>query len=173
MLFRSVAADTTTGVVRAMALGLGGFSVYLFVLRCFYAHSDTRTPFFVNLIENLLNIVLAVVLVDRHGVAGLGYAFAGAYLIAAALALVTLATKHDVDLTTIVTNLAGIVVGSTLMGLAVRVTSTSFGSNVGLGASARVGTGVAVGIVTFGIYVAMFNSEVRGYLSSRTTRSSR
>ncbi len=171
--FDLVAADTTTGVVRAMALGLGGFSVYLFVLRCFYAHSDTRTPFFVNLIENLLNIVLAVVLVDRHGVAGLGYAFAGAYLIAAALALVTLATKHDVDLTAIVTNLAGIVVGSTLMGLAVRVTSTSFGSNVGLGASARVGTGVAVGIVTFGIYVALFNSDVRGYLSSRTTRSSR
>ncbi|NBY11557.1 MAG: murein biosynthesis integral membrane protein MurJ, partial [Actinobacteria bacterium] len=81
---------TTTSVVRAMALGLGGFSVYLFVLRCFYAQGDTRTPFFVNIVENGINIVLAIVLVDRHGVAGLGYAFAGAYLLAAALALVTL-----------------------------------------------------------------------------------
>ena len=30
------------------ALGLVGFSIYLFVLRGFYAHQDTRTPFVIN-----------------------------------------------------------------------------------------------------------------------------
>ena len=35
--------------------------VYLFVLRGFYAHQDTRTPFVINVVENVLNIVLAFV----------------------------------------------------------------------------------------------------------------
>ena len=42
------------------ALGLVGFSVYLFVLRVFYAHQDARTPFIINVGENVLNIVLAL-----------------------------------------------------------------------------------------------------------------
>ncbi len=171
--FDLTAAETTTSVVRAMALGLGGFSVYLFVLRCFYAQSDTRTPFFINLVENGLNIILAVILVDRHGVAGLGYAFAGAYLLAAVLALVTLTTKHDVALRTTVTDVAIIAIGSTLMGLAVQISSSLVGSNVGLGATSRVLVGIIAGVVTYGAYAAIFTRDVKGYLSSRTTRSSR
>ena len=42
-----------------LSIGLVGFSVYLFVLRGFYAHQDTRTPFVLNVGENLLNIVFA------------------------------------------------------------------------------------------------------------------
>ena len=171
--FDLAAADTTTSVVRAMALGLGGFSVYLFVLRCFYAQGDTRTPFFVNIVENGINIVLAIVLIDRHGVAGLGYAFAGAYLLAAALALVTLATKHDVVLRRVVIDLVVIAIGSALMGIAVRFSSEEVGSNVGLGASGRVGLGIAIGIAVYGAYAAVFTRDAKDYLSSRTTRSSR
>ena len=81
---------------RALAgfsLGLVGFSVYLFVLRGFYAHQDTRTPFVINLVENALNIVLAIVLVDRYGVLGLGLAFALAYVLTAAWALQVLSYK--------------------------------------------------------------------------------
>jgi putative peptidoglycan lipid II flippase len=171
--FDLVAADTTTDVVRAMSLGLGGFSVYLFVLRCFYARSDTRTPFVINLIENALNVVFAVVLVDRHGIAGLGYAFAGAYLLAAALALVTLGVMHDIDIRKVVTDLGILAIGSTLMGFVVDVASSSIGTDVGLGATRRVAIGIAVGLATYGAFVALFNRDVRGYLSSRMTRSSR
>ena len=46
-------------------VGLVGFSVYLFVLRGFYAHDDARTPFVINLFENVINIVLAFVLVEQ------------------------------------------------------------------------------------------------------------
>ena len=60
----------------ALALGLGAFSIYMFVLRGCYAHPDTKTPFKVNVVENSINIVLAFVLVDRYGVLGLGLAFA-------------------------------------------------------------------------------------------------
>ena len=73
-------AANTARALAGFALGLVAFSVYLFTLRGFYAHQDTRTPFVINVVENLLNIVLALVLVGRYGVLGLGLAFAIAYL---------------------------------------------------------------------------------------------
>ena len=48
-------ADDALQASRALAglaLGLGAFSVYLFVLRAFYAHQDTKTAFKVNVVEN-------------------------------------------------------------------------------------------------------------------------
>ena len=83
-------ADDALATSRALggfALGLVGFSVYLFVLRGFYAHHDTRTPFVVNVVENVINVVLAIVLVDRYGVLGLGLALGLAYLVSAVWAL--------------------------------------------------------------------------------------
>ena len=52
-------ADNAARALGGFALGLVGFSVYLFVLRGFYAHQDTRTPFVINVVQNALNIVLA------------------------------------------------------------------------------------------------------------------
>ena len=52
--------------------GSAAFSIYLFTMRGFYAHHDTRTPFVLNVGENLLNIVFAFLLVGRWGVLGLG-----------------------------------------------------------------------------------------------------
>ncbi|MFM7819727.1 MAG: lipid II flippase MurJ, partial [Actinomycetota bacterium] len=72
---------------------LVGFSVYLFVLRGFYSYGDTRTPFFINLFENALNIALAVVLVERFDVLGLGLAFSFAYLISSVVAFFALRRK--------------------------------------------------------------------------------
>ena len=79
--FTEQAADTTARALAGFSLGLVGFSVYLFVLRGFYAHQDTRTPFVINVVENALNIVFALLLVGRYGVLGLGLAFALAYLL--------------------------------------------------------------------------------------------
>ncbi|MFM2071287.1 MAG: hypothetical protein RLZZ623_1550, partial [Actinomycetota bacterium] len=77
----------TSRALAGFALGLVGFSVYLFVLRGFYAHTDAKTPFKINLVENLLNILLAVVLVGRFGVLGLSASFAIAYAIASVWSL--------------------------------------------------------------------------------------
>ena len=89
------AADAlaTSRALAGFALGLVGFSVYLFVLRGFYAHHDTRTPFVINVFENVINVVLAIVLVERYGVLGLGLAFALAYLMAAGWVLQIMSYK--------------------------------------------------------------------------------
>ena len=88
--FDPTATANTSAALRGLAIGLVGFSVFLFTLRGFYANHDTRTPFMLNLFENTLNIVLAVLLVGPFGVAGLGTALGLAYLIAAVAAVVVL-----------------------------------------------------------------------------------
>ena len=92
--FSSEASLNTARALTGLAVGLAGFSVYLFSLRAFYAHEDTRTPFFLNLFQNAVNIVLAVALFDRHGVLGLGLAFAISYLVAAVVTLGVLQVRH-------------------------------------------------------------------------------
>ena len=78
------------------APGLLGFSVYLFVLRAFYAVQDTRRPFWINSGENLVNIVFAVALVVPFGLVGLTSAYSVAYLGAAVVALLVL-LRHVPD----------------------------------------------------------------------------
>ncbi|MEO8163425.1 MAG: murein biosynthesis integral membrane protein MurJ, partial [Ilumatobacteraceae bacterium] len=91
--FTAVAGVNTGRALTGLSLGLIGFSLYLFVLRGFYSQNDTRTPFFINLGENALNIVFAFALVGRYGVLGLGLAFSMAYLISAVVALFVLHRK--------------------------------------------------------------------------------
>jgi putative peptidoglycan lipid II flippase len=86
-------AGTTADILRMFAIGLPGFSVYLFTLRGFYALKDTRTPFLVNLAENGTNIAFAYALVGGLSVTGLGLAYSIAYLVGAALALYLLSRK--------------------------------------------------------------------------------
>ena len=50
--FESSQADVTSGTLAAFAVGMFTLSAYLFILRGFYAHNDTRTPFVINVFEN-------------------------------------------------------------------------------------------------------------------------
>ena len=70
--FESSQADVTSGTLAAFAVGMFTLSAYLFILRGFYAHNDTRTPFVINVFENGLNIVVALILVGPLGVPGAG-----------------------------------------------------------------------------------------------------
>ena len=58
--FTASAAALTGDVLALFGIGLIAFSVYLFALRVFYASSDTRTPFLLNCVQNVINIGLAV-----------------------------------------------------------------------------------------------------------------
>lgn len=86
--------DEAIPIARALAgfaPGLLGFSVYLFVLRAFYATQDTKRPFWINAVENVINIVAAVVLIVPFSLlTGLTVGYSVAYLSAAALAIAVL-----------------------------------------------------------------------------------
>jgi hypothetical protein len=74
---------TTSSTLALFGLGLFAFSAYLYTIRAMYSRLDTRTPFLLNLLENTLNIVLAVALYPSLGVKGLALSWTISYSIAA------------------------------------------------------------------------------------------
>ena len=151
--FDSAATVNTARALAGLAVGLAGFSVYLFVLRGFYANNDTRTPFFVNLFENSLNIFFAVVLVKRFDVLGLGLAFSLAYLISAVLALFVMQRRSvEFRASKVLLGFVPILISAGVMALVVYLVSQNIGGEVGLDATARVVISIVVGLA---IYLAM------------------
>ena len=173
--FSSEATVNTARALSGLALGLTGFSIYLFVLRGFYAQHNTRTPFFINLIENTINIVLAIVLVDRFDVLGLGIAFSIAYVISAVIAVTTLSsTNQSLQLSKLAKDVLRIAAAGIIMAGAVKFGCDAVGSTAGVGALARVLVGVIIGGVTYIAALALLGEpNVRNYWSTRTTKSSR
>ncbi len=169
--FSATAADTTARALAGFAPGLVGFSLYLFALRGFYAHEDTRTPFVVNVGENLLNIALAFALVGRHGVLGLGLAFAIAYLVSAVWAIRVLARKvRAFPLRPVFTSLGRMLLAAVLMAEVVWIVTRHVGGDTGWGAIARLLVGGVLGLGLYaGLLLALRAPEL-DQLRARLTR---
>jgi putative peptidoglycan lipid II flippase len=56
----SAAAAETGKIAAAFALGLVPFTIYYVLLRGWYALEDTKTPFYVNVVLNAINLLVAV-----------------------------------------------------------------------------------------------------------------
>lgn len=140
----------TSRALAGFALGLAGFSVYLFVLRIFYAQHDARTPFLLNLVENALNIALAILLVDRYGLLGMGLAFGLAYIGAAALAMVVLERKvSEFPFIATLTGLARMAIAATAMGFTMWPIARAVGANTGIDAVIRIAVSGSAGVVVY------------------------
>lgn len=143
-------AFITSRALAGFALGLVGFSVYLFALRGFYAHQDTRTPFIINVGQCLLNVVLALFFVDAWGVLGLGAAFAVSYVVCALWALRILSYKvPGFPFRRVLESLARIVVAGALAGEAMWLAADNVGGNAGFDAFTRLVAGGVAGAATY------------------------
>ena len=162
--FSAEDADAAQRALAGLALGLGAFSIYMFVLRGFYAHKDTKTPFKVNVVENSINIVLAAILVGRFGVLGLGLAFALAYVISSFWSLQILSYKiPGFPLRAILWSLWRMIVAAVLMGEAVWLVTRNIGGNAGADAWLRLLVGGVVGLIVYVLLmVALQAPEVAG-----------
>lgn len=164
--------DLVAECLAMFAIGLIGFSLYLFTLRGFYALRDTRTPFFLNVVENTINIVLAIALEPWLGVKGLALALALAYTVSALIAFVTL--RRRVGL--LGGRRLGLAVGkvglaSAAMAAAVVVVANRVGANDGSGAIVRTAAGVAVGLAVFVVTVVALRTDEVEALRSRLRRT--
>lgn len=160
--FDAVDARNTARALAGLAVGLVGFSVYLFTLRGFYAHQDTRTPFVLNVFENLLNVVLAFVFVARWGVLGLGLAYAVAYLISALWALNVLSHKvPGFPLREIASSGWRMLLAAVLMAEAMWFVTHRVDTDHGWSGFAQLIVGGVVGLVVYGaVLVALRAPEV-------------
>ena len=136
------------------ALGLPGFCCYLYLVRVLQSMQRTKVAFYLYLVENGLNIVLALALVHPLGVRGLALSLSISYTVAALLALAVFRQWFG-HLGTPETwaPLGRAVVASIPMGLVVLVVSNLSGSTTLAGLLVRLGAAVVAGAVTFGAVV--------------------
>jgi putative peptidoglycan lipid II flippase len=152
----STPAETaTTGAALAMfALGLPGFCTYLYLVRVLQSMQRTKVAFYLYLVENALNIVLALLLVHPLGVRGLALSLSIAYTVSALLALAVfhqwfgrLAERASWA------PLVRVLIASVPMGVVVLVVSNLSASTSFAGLLVRVVGSVVAGGLTFGAVV--------------------
>lgn len=162
--FSENAADTTSRALAGLALGLIGYSIYLFALRGFYAQQDTRTPFIINCVQNAINIALAFPFAHSFDVLGLGIAFSISYLVGALVALYVLHQKVEgFPLAHLLASLSRMLLAAGVMGAIVWLSLRPFGNDDGLRAIAKVTIGSFVGIVVYvGALTLLRAPEVSG-----------
>jgi putative peptidoglycan lipid II flippase len=148
--FEQSQADVTAGALAAFSFGMFALSAYLFILRGFYAHNDTRTPFVINVVENAVNIVVGLLLVNRYGVPGLAWSFTIGYGVAALLAFYVLTVKvRGVDVRGLAISLARIALSAIAAGEVAWLAGQAVGGDTGAGALARVVVGTIAGGATY------------------------
>ena len=136
------------------ALGLPGFCTYLYLVRVLQSMQRTRVAFYLYLVENALNIVLALLLVHPLGVRGLALSLSIAYTVAALLALAVFRQWFGrlADRETWAP-LGRVVVAAVPMGVVVLVVSNLSGSTSIPALLVRVIGSVLAGGVTFAAVV--------------------
>jgi putative peptidoglycan lipid II flippase len=150
--YTALDALVTSRALAGFALGLPAFSVYLFALRGFYAHQDTRTPFVINAGQCILNVVFALLLYGRWGVLGLGAAFALSYAVAALWALSVLATKvRGFPSRKILESIVRVLLAGVLAGEAGWWVARQLGGNSGADALLRIIVGSAIILVVYAV----------------------
>ena len=143
-------AVLTGNTLAWFAAGLLGFSIYLFVLSGFYARKDTRRPFYLNVVENVINIVLAIVFVGRWGAPGLAASYAVAYTISAVLATLWLShVTGGLGLRSLAAGVARPIAVAIVMGALVWGLASLVGGQHGTGALTRSLVGVVVGVAAY------------------------
>lgn len=164
-------AEVAARALTAFSLGLVGFSIYIFVLRGFYARKDTRTPCLLNIFENALNIIGALIAVNRWGVEGLAGSFAVAYLISAVVALVVLHRQVvPLPLSDLAWWTLKVGAGAGWCALAAAIAGSAVGSDVGWGALARLAAGGIAGSVAFVAVMALQAAVARHQPRPRTRK---
>lgn len=159
----------TADMLATFALGLPGFSLYLYALRGFYAFGDTRTPFLLAALENAINVVLAFGLERTVGPVGLPMSYAIAYLAAGSVALLALRTRagplFDHRTVSVLARALGGAVAMAFVLATIRSATTSLGVPVQLGIGLCIG--LAVYLATVMIFLTREWHEVRAAILPR------
>jgi putative peptidoglycan lipid II flippase len=86
----SAQGASTAAALAMFALGLPGFCLFLYMVRVLQSMQDTRTAFYLYLVENGVNIIFGVALVGPLGVRGLALSISISYTVAAVAALLVI-----------------------------------------------------------------------------------
>ncbi|MFI5044101.1 MAG: murein biosynthesis integral membrane protein MurJ [Acidimicrobiales bacterium] len=143
-------SDNVTGMLICLAIGLPAFSTFLYTCRAFYARRDTRTPFYLNLVENAINVALALPFLHWFGPVGLGlaYSFAYCFIAVAGLAVLHRRVGRLLDLDDAHPLLRAVAVG-VVVGLAMGLYVLVIGSSLDGSPVLEIVLALVVGLVAF------------------------
>jgi putative peptidoglycan lipid II flippase len=143
-------ADATGAALAMFGLGLPGFCTYLYMVRVLQSMQDTKTAFQLYLVENGINVFLAVALVGPLGVRGLALSVSVAYTVAAVVAMVVIHRRvgglSPADLGEPLRRVLG---ASAAMAVAVVLAVNVSGSMSDPGLFARVAFAAVVGVAVY------------------------
>jgi putative peptidoglycan lipid II flippase len=168
----SASAGRVAGTLALMALGLPAFSCWLFLTSAYQAMQNTRTLFFLYLVENGVNIVAAIALYPALGVQGLGLALALAYAAGTAAALRNLGRRiGGLGGRALLASLLRILAAAAVMAAAVAALRVALGDATGVGAAVRAGVCTLAGVSVYLVACRLFGvRELRSLLASRRRR---
>lgn len=149
--FTTADSHSTGAVLALFALGLPGFCAFLLLTRAYQAMQDTRTVFYLYLIENAINVAAGVALYSVMGVRGLALSVSIAYTVAAGVALVDIRRRLGGVSGPMLARSAGrIGAAGALMGVAVALVEAAMPANqLGLVLAGEVVVSVVVGVVVY------------------------
>ena len=166
-------AAPTAAALAMLALGLPGFCTFLYMVRVFQAMQDTKTAFKLYLIENAINVVLALALIGPLGVRGLALSLSIAYSVAALIAMSVVRGRvgglGGPDLTTPVKR---VLAATGVMAVVSVVALNVSGASSGLGLLARVTFAVVTGAFAYGGTAALLATRQARRATDGAERSS-
>jgi putative peptidoglycan lipid II flippase len=149
------ASTTPTAQSLAMlALGLPGFCVFLYTIRGFQAMQSLRTAFWLYVVENGINVLLAIVLVGPLGIRGVALSISAAYTIAGVIALLVLRSRlGGLDWAVVARPFGRILLATVALVAAAAIGSNLSASESPFGLASRVVLGTVFGVLAYLIVV--------------------
>ena len=148
--FSSSDAHRIGTVVALFAIGLPGFSAYLLLMRGYQAMQDTRSMFWLYLVENAATLVLAGALYPVMGVEGLALGWVGAYTVGSVAAFAHLRRRTaGLDGRAVVSGLVRVAAATGIMILPVLALTHVLKGKSDLVLVLQVGGGALAGAVVY------------------------
>jgi len=139
-----------------LVLGLFAQSAVQLLARAFYALQDTKTPFYVAVVTEAVNILTVILLIGKFKVLGLAIAVSLSSLVQMVLLLFILRTRFDnLDDKNIIKSVVKIAAASFAAGIGIQLVKMMVASQVNLDTFLGVFAQLAIsGLVGLGIFVA-------------------
>ncbi|CAG4934506.1 murein biosynthesis integral membrane protein MurJ [Acidithrix sp. C25] len=164
----AIGINLTSKSLIALGLGLPGFGAYLALVQGFQSARRAKEVFWIYFIENLLNIILAIVLIHSYGVFGLALSVSISYSVSAVIAAIVMRRLAlSPYLRSLLYSWIRIAIPSLAMGIVIKVVSNYLGASNGAKLIVYIGVELILGSIAFGSVVAL------GYGISTITRSGR
>lgn len=166
--------DLITGVLIFFVLGLVQFSLYLVYVRAFYSMQDAKTPFLINCVVVVLNVIVIFPMYDLLGVKGLAAGQAIAYTAGVALQLWVLRRRvGGIGLKRLAVSSGKTLLAAGVMGVAVyalaNVLEDVFGAGT-LGLALTFGIPTLIGAAVYLGAATLLKVEEMSFVRSVITR---